>query len=76
VLSGAQTTPLSVRDGINVNDHCAEIPLSDLRPPSMHEPIGVRSKICQVVRDYYDDSFCGDRDSYAHQIHARGRRDY
>ncbi len=75
VLSGAQTTPFEVRDGINVNDQLRlKYRYLDLRRPSMHEPIVVRSKIAKVVRDYYDEhAFCGDRDSYAHQIHARGR---
>ena len=57
VLSGAQTTPFEVRDGINVNDQLRlKYRYLDLRRPSMHEPIVVRSKIAKVVRDYYDEN--------------------
>ena len=56
MLSGAQTTPFEVRDGINVNDQLRlKYRYLDLRRPSMHEPIVVRSKIAKVVRDYYDE---------------------
>ena len=56
VLIGAQTTPFEVRDGINVNDQLRlKYRYLDLRRPSMHEPIVVRSKIAKVVRDYYDE---------------------
>ena len=56
VLSGAQPTPFEVRDGINVNDQLRlKYRYLDLRRPSMHEPIVVRSKIAKVVRDYYDE---------------------
>ena len=45
-----------VRDGINVNDQLRlKYRYLDLRRPSMHEPIVVRSKIAKVVRDYYDE---------------------
>ena len=56
VLSGAQTAPFEVRDGINVNDQLRlKYRYLDLRRPSMHEPIVMRSKIAKVVRDYYDE---------------------
>lgn len=56
VLSGAQTAPFEVRDGINVNDQLRlKYRYLDLRRPSMHEPIVLRSKIAKVVRDYYDE---------------------
>ncbi len=56
VLSGAQTTPFEVRDDINVNDQLRlKYRYLDLRRPSMHEPIMMRSKIAKVVRDYYDE---------------------
>lgn len=55
VLSGAETTPFEVRDGINVNDQLRmQYRYLDLRRPSMHEPIVVRAKIAKVIRDYYD----------------------
>ena len=45
-----------MRDGINVNDQLRlKYRYLDLRRPSMHEPIVVRSKIAKVVRDYYDE---------------------
>ena len=56
VLRGAPPTPFEVRDGINVNDQLRlKYRYLDLRRPSMHEPIVVRSKIAKVVRDYYDE---------------------
>ena len=48
VLSGAQTTPFEVRDGINVNDQLRlKYRYLDLRRPSMHEPIVLRHQDCQ-----------------------------
>ncbi len=55
VLSGAETTPFEVRDGINVNDQLRlQYRYLDLRRPSMHEPIIVRARIAQAIREYYD----------------------
>ncbi len=55
VLSGAETTPFEVRDGINVNDQLRlQYRYLDLRRPSMHEPIVVRARIAQAIREYYD----------------------
>lgn len=55
VLSGAETTPFEVRDGINVNDQLRmQYRYLDLRRPSMHEPIVMRAKIAKVIRDHYD----------------------
>ena len=43
--SEAETTPFEVRDGINVNDQLRlKYRYLDLRRPSMHEPIVLRSK--------------------------------
>lgn len=55
VLSGAETTPFEVRDGINVNDQLRmQYRYLDLRRPSMHEPIVLRAKIAKAIREYYD----------------------
>lgn len=55
VLSGAETTPFEVRDGINVNDQLRlQYRYLDLRRPAAHEPIVVRAKIAKAIRAYYD----------------------
>ena len=57
VLSEAQTTPFEIRDEINVNDQLRlKYRYLDLRRPSMHEPIVMRSKIGKVIRDYYEEN--------------------
>ena len=57
ILSEAETTPFEVRDGINVNDELRlRYRYLDLRRPSMHEPIVLRSKIMQVIRNYFCDN--------------------
>ena len=54
-MSGAETTPFEVRDGVNVNDQLRmQYRYLDLRRPSMHEPIVMRAKIAKVIRSYYD----------------------
>ncbi len=48
------TTPFELRDEINVNDDLRlRYRYLDLRRPSMHEPIVVRSKIMQIIRNYF-----------------------
>ncbi len=78
VLSEAQTPPFEIRDGINVNDDlrlCYRY--LDLRRPSMHEPIVLRSKICQVVRNYfYDQHFCEIETPTLIKSTPEGARDY
>ena len=57
VLSEAQTPPFEIRDGINVNDDLRlRYRYLDLRRPSMHEPIVLRSKIMQIIRSYFCDN--------------------
>ena len=57
ILSEAETTPFEVRDGINVNDELRlRYRYLDLRRPSMHEPIVLRSRIMQVIRNYFCDN--------------------
>ncbi len=54
VLSGAETTPFEIRDDVNVNDQLRlQYRYLDLRRPSMHEPIMLRSKIAGAIRAYY-----------------------
>ena len=57
VLSEAQTPPFEIRDEINVNDDLRlRYRYLDLRRPSMHEPIVLRSKIMQIIRSYFTDN--------------------
>ena len=57
ILSEAETTPFEVRDGINVNDELRlRYRYLDLRRPSMHEHIVLRSRIMQVIRNYFCDN--------------------
>ena len=57
ILSEAETTPFEVRDGINVNDELRlRYRYLDLRRPSMHAPIVLRSRIMQVIRNYFCDN--------------------
>lgn len=78
VLSEAQTPPFEIRDGINVNDDLRlRYRYLDLRRPSMHEPIVLRSKICQVVRNYfYDQHFCEIETPTLIKSTPEGARDY
>ena len=56
ILSEAQTPPFEIRDEINVGDDLRlRYRYLDLRRPSMHEPIVLRSKICQIIRNYFCD---------------------
>ncbi len=58
ILSEAQTTPFEIRDEVKVNDELRlQYRYLDLRRPSMHSPIIMRSKIAKVVRDYFDENF-------------------
>src|SRR5699024_8424738 len=78
VLSEAQTPPFEIRDGINVNDELRlRYRYLDLRRPSMHEPIVLRSKICQVVRNYfYEQHFCEIETPTLIKSTPEGARDY
>ena len=78
ILSEAQTTPFEIRDGINVNDDLRlRYRYLDLRRPSMHEPIVMRSKICQVVRNYfYEQHFCEIETPTLIKSTPEGARDY
>ena len=78
VLSEAETPPFEIRDGINVNDDLRlRYRYLDLRRPSMHEPIVLRSRICQVVRNYfYDQHFCEIETPTLVKSTPEGARDY
>ncbi len=54
ILSEADTTPFEVRDEVQVKDELRlKYRYLDLRRPSMHEPIVMRSQICRVIRDFF-----------------------
>ena len=78
VLSEAQTPPFEIRDGINVGDELRlRYRYLDLRRPSVHEPIVLRSKVCKVIRDYFDDNhFCEIETPTLIKSTPEGARDY
>ena len=55
ILSKAETTPIEIKDDINVKD---ELKLKyrylDLRRSKMHDGLIVRHKVVRAVRDYFD----------------------
>ncbi len=54
ILSEAETPPFELRDEINVKDELRlKYRYLDLRRPAVHEPLVMRSKICQIVRNFY-----------------------
>ena len=56
VLSEAETTPFEIRDEVSVKDELRlKYRYLDLRRESMHQPLMVRSRICQIVRNYFCD---------------------
>ena len=78
VLSEAQTPPFEIRDGINVNDDLRlRYRYLDLRRPSQHETIVLRSRICQIVRNYFcDNHFCEIETPTLIKSTPEGARDY
>ena len=78
VLSEAQTPPFEIRDDIKVGDDLRlRYRYLDLRRPSMHEPIVLRSKICRIVRDYfYNEHFCEIETPTLIRSTPEGARDY
>ena len=57
ILSEAETTPFEIRDEIQVKDELRlKYRYLDLRRPAMHAPIVLRSRICQIVRNYFCDN--------------------
>ena len=54
ILSKAETTPFEIDDTKEVGDQIRlKYRYLDLRRPSMHEPIVLRSKIMQIIRNYF-----------------------
>ena len=78
VLSGAETTPFEIRDEIHVKDELRlKYRYLDLRRPSMHEPLVIRSRICQVIRNYFcDNHFCEIETPMLMKSTPEGARDY
>ena len=78
VLSEAQTPPFEIRDDIKVGDDLRlRYRYLDLRRPSMHEPIVLRSKTCRIVRDYfYNEHFCEIETPTLIRSTPEGARDY
>ena len=78
VLSSAETTPFEIRDEVKVKDELRlKYRYLDLRRPSMHDPIVLRSKICQIIRNYYcDHHFCEIETPMLIKSTPEGARDY
>ena len=54
VLNRSKTPPFQIEDGIETaEDTRLRYRYLDLRRPSMHEPIVLRSKIMQIIRNYF-----------------------
>ncbi len=57
ILSTAETTPFEIRDEVTVKDELRlKYRYLDLRRDSLHQTLVLRSKICQIVRNYYCDN--------------------
>lgn len=78
VLSAAETTPFEIRDEVNVKDELRlKYRYLDLRRPSMHQPIVLRSRICQIIRNYFcDHAFCEIETPMLMKSTPEGARDY
>ena len=78
VLSEAQTPPFEIRDGINVNDDLRlRYRYLDLRRPSLHQTIVLRSKISRIARNYFDENhFCEIETPTLIKSTPEGARDY
>ena len=78
VLSEAETTPFEIRDEIKVKDELRlKYRYLDLRRPSMHQPLVLRSRICQIVRNYFcDNHFCEIETPMLMKSTPEGARDY
>ena len=78
LLARAETPPFEIVEHSKANDMLRlKYRYLDLRRPSMHEPIVMRSKICQVVRSYfYDQHFCEIETPTLIKSTPEGARDY
>ena len=78
VLSAAETTPFEIRDEVKVKDELRlKYRYLDLRRPAVHAPLVLRSKICQVTRNYFcDNHFCEIETPMLMKSTPEGARDY
>ncbi len=78
VLSAAETPPFEIRDEVTVKDELRlKYRYLDLRRPAMHEPIMLRSRICQIVRNYLAGAhFCEIETPCLTKSTPEGARDY
>lgn len=78
ILSTAETPPFEIRDEVTVKDELRlKYRYLDLRRPSMHEPILLRSRVCQIVRSYMaGQHFCEIETPYLTKSTPEGARDY
>ena len=78
VLSGAQTTPFEVRDGINVNDQLRlKYRYLDLRRKTLQEKMILRHQVAKVTRDYfYENDFLEIETPMLIKSTPEGARDY
>ncbi|MCI6639488.1 MAG: aspartate--tRNA ligase [Pygmaiobacter massiliensis] len=78
VLSEAETTPFEIRDDVKVKDELRlKYRYLDLRRPVMHQPIVLRSRICQIIRNYFcDHHFCEIETPTLIKSTPEGARDY
>ena len=78
VLSAAETTPFEIRDEVKVKDELRlKYRYLDLRRPAAHEPLVLRSKICQVTRNYFcGHHFCEIETPMLMKSTPEGARDY
>ncbi len=78
ILSAAETPPFEIRDEVTVKDELRlKYRYLDLRRPSMHQPIMLRSRICQIVRNYLaGEHFCEIETPCLTKSTPEGARDY
>ena len=78
ILSAAETTPFEIRDEVKVKDELRlKYRYLDLRRPAVHEPLVLRSKICQVTRNYFcGHHFCEIETPMLMKSTPEGARDY
>ena len=78
ILSAAETPPFEIRDEVTVKDELRlKYRYLDLRRPSMHQPLMLRSRICQIVRNYLaGQHFCEIETPCLTKSTPEGARDY
>ena len=78
LLARAETPPFEIVEHSRANDMLRlKYRYLDLRRPSMHEPLVLRSKICQVTRNFLcDNHFCEIETPMLMKSPPEGARDY